>query len=120
MSFDEDNQPIKAVQFEYPIEELPTVVDDKRMRELLDFLVYYILPNKNPNLCLMALLFNAGYDIGSIYNTDNTIRAIAKANGITHIKLYTVVKEIENELNLKLRINNGNKRTSSKISGSLQ
>jgi hypothetical protein len=119
MSYDDDNKPIQAVHFEYPIEETPPVVDDKRIRELLDFLVYYILPNKNPNLHLMALLFNAGYDIGSIYHTDNTIRAIAKANGITHIKLYNIVREIEHDLHLNPRINNGNKRTTHSVSSSI-
>lgn len=95
--------------FQYPQEQPETVVQDDRIRELLDFLCYYVLTSRNPQTTLIALLYNSGYDIGDLYHTNNTIRSIAKATGITNVVLHRETKIIQNELNLSPRINNANR-----------
>jgi hypothetical protein len=102
--------PEPATPFVYPDEQVQTVVEDANIRKLLDFLMYYVLTDKNPQLCLLALGYNSGYDIGNLYNCPNTARGISKAVGITHVVLHKKCKEIEEHLGLKARINNDNKR----------
>ena len=100
-----------AVQFVYPEEGTPTVVDDTRIRALLDFITFYVLTSKSPQTTLIALCYAAGYDIGSLYQCPNTIRGISKAIGITHVVLHKELKNISNELQLKPHINNANRTT---------
>jgi hypothetical protein len=116
-----DNQQFEpAVEFQYPNEQSQPVIDDTKIRQLLDFLIYYVLLDKDPRMCLLALGFNAGYDIGGLFNTANTIRSIARANGIVHVQLFNKVKQIQSELQLSPRINNGNKLSTIHVSASFQ
>lgn len=105
----ESSQPVQSVPFQYPNEETPTMVDDSRIRTLLDWLAFYVLVDSNPTLCLIAALYNAGYDVGGILGTKNTIRSISKEVGVVHVQLHKKVKQVQSELQLFPRINNGNK-----------
>jgi len=109
MSYDEDNMPIKAVQFEYPSEDPPTVVDDTKITQLLDFMIYYILTSKNPQLTLAALGYAAGYDVGDIFSTQNTARSISQSMGVVPIQFHRELQRIKSQLGLSPRINNGNR-----------
>lgn len=101
--------PEPAVPFVYPDEQVPTVVEDANIRKLLDFITYYVLTSKSPQTTLIALVYAAGYDVGSLYSCPNSIRGISKAVGITHVLLHKELKNIQNELQLKAHVNNGNK-----------
>ena len=106
----EQYTPEPSVPFVYPNdEEKESVVNDTRIRQLLDFITYYVLTSKSPQTTLIALCYAAGYDIGNLYNCPNTIRGISKAIGITHVVLHKELKTISNELQLKPHINNANR-----------
>ena len=108
--------PEPAVPFVYPDEQVPTVVEDANIRKLLDFITYYVLTSKSPQTTLIALCYAAGYDVGGLYHTNNTIRSIAKATGIVHVQLHKELKTIHNELQLKPHINNANRTTTDGLS----
>ena len=88
----ENNSIVQTIPFQYPTEESGSVVIDDNIRGLLDFLFYYVLTAKSPRLTLSVLGFAAGYDIGSLYNCDNTGRSISKALGISN---FTFAKELQ-------------------------
>ena len=59
-------------------EQEETVVRDSNISKLMDFLVYYILPDSNPRLKIALLTYAAGYDVGRILGCENTQRDISK------------------------------------------
>lgn len=107
-----DNLSIEpAVPFQYPDEQIPSVVNDDNIRKLLDFITFYVLTSKSPQTTLIALCYAAGYDVGSLYQCPNTVRGISKAIGITHVVLHKELKTIQNELQLKAHVNSANRTT---------
>ena len=108
MSIDDNGTPIQACPFVYPNDDEPTVVQDDGIRKLLDWLVYYVLTAKNPILCLSAVAYSSGYDLGYIFNCPNTARGISKSLGVCHVQFHKEIQKIGKELQLYPRINNGN------------
>jgi hypothetical protein len=94
--------PIKQesyVPFVFQEEEVSIVRDDN-MHKLLDFLVYYILPDNNPRLKIALICFASGYDVGRILNCDNTQRSISKVLNVNHRQFSNMLKNIEKEFGL--------------------
>ncbi len=106
------NQPI---HYEQPVpfvfhEETPSVADDTNISKLMDFLVYYILPDSNPRLKIALMCYASGYDVGRILNCDNTQRSISKKLNVNHRQFSNMLKNIEKEFGLKA-VNDSHSRT---------
>ena len=91
-------------------EEEPTVVNDNNISKLMDFLVYYILPDSNPRLKIALMTYAAGYDVGRVLGCNNTQRDIAKTLNVNHRQFSNMLKDIEKDFGLKA-INDSNIRT---------
>ena len=100
---DDDGNPIAATNFQYPNEDERTVVDDTNIRRLLDFLCHYVLCSRNPTMTLIATVYVAGFNVGDVYNCDNTVRSIARSTGLVHVQLSKEIKRVQEELGMTLR-----------------
>jgi ABC-type bacteriocin/lantibiotic exporter with double-glycine peptidase domain len=61
----------------------------------------YLLAHKNPKLCLVALLFMFGYDVGSILNCPNHKSDICKKLKVNKDNFSCLIRSIKNDLDIK-------------------
>ena len=87
--------------------------DQLRMLELVNRLVYLIVPSKNPRIKICALAYACGIDISFMLNCQNTEIGIAKAIGATQQTFHWNVEQIIKEFNI-INVNKLNKTTEEK------
>ena len=81
-------------------EESQTLVKDENITKLLDFLLYYIIPDNNPRLKLVLICFSCGLDVGKILGCENTQRDISKKLNINHRQFSNMLISVCEEFNI--------------------
>ncbi len=83
----------------------PTLIQDENITKLLDFMLFYLMPDKNPRAKLAALCFASGMNVGSIFGCDNTQTAISTSLNISRLYFHKLLTQVERDFGLK-NINN--------------
>ena len=107
-NYENDHRIINTIPFDYPEEESSESImmsDQLQINGLLDFIFHFVLTSKHPRRTLSALGFACGYDIGDIYNCENTGRSIAKALGISNVSFHRELQSISSSIQLVPRYN---------------